>query len=321
MMLGTRWVLAGSLLAGCGERAEDLVYSSFREAAEETTPVVASTAARPAVVSPDPPGVLKVVFQLLRRYDPAADFDVDMTNLYRVLETADRAREITMRCVEGAPRPIAAPFPLGIDDTYTCAANNVMDEPTGAGAAAIRDEGSSHHALLTYRDSKAENTGLGVIQGHQDDVTGEVAVEMASVVRYPAVTPTTGLGFGLRTSIIGNKLTHDFVLRALVRDVDDPSDLLDTTSIVGSGNSQQEGGAFLLRITATGQNVVDGRYYCVAAGSDAAALGALDPAGTVDPAPACAALRARVDALTLFVRGDAPGELADFTGSDIYLPL
>ncbi|MBK7191366.1 MAG: hypothetical protein IPH80_02720 [Myxococcales bacterium] len=303
-----------------------MVDSSFREAAMETTPVVAATAAKPTGLggtpapAAEPPGVLKAIYSLLRSYDPAVDVGVDMTNLYRVLEIADLAREATRDCVVSAPRSIAPPFPLGVDDTYTCAINNRQGEPANGAGVATRDDGTSHHALLAYRWIEAESTSLGVVQGHYDDVAGDVAIEMATVVRYPVATPGRGLGFGLRTSIVGNQLSHDFTLRALVRDVEETTGQ-DTVSIVGVGNSQTPGTSFLLRVTATGANVVPGRYFCVSAGADVTAVAAMDPAGTADPDPACAGLRAAVDALTSFVRDDAPNELTDFVGSDAYLPL
>jgi hypothetical protein len=269
----------------------------------------------------DPGSPLNAVFQLLRDYEfPRDEGRVDMSNVYKVLHTADDTLALgRAACAPIPAQEVAAPFPLGAAGTYTCAGDDQRQAGYRSGFA-LREVGTATEALLTFRwaPDAAQQQARGELQGRLDGATGEVELTMVNLVEYPpgsTMGGASGDGFALRTSLVGNGTTHHFTLRALTASTRDAQG---GTSLVGKGVSRGAGEVFLFRVW-QGAPGGPGRYFCLPGDVGEAGLDALDPLGSEAPSAACAAYAAEVDALVPLTRAEVPLRASDFAGGDIGL--
>lgn len=314
-------LLLAAAILGCGGAG-----TRFLEETQGAAPAFVSTSAtmRGLLVAQQRAALLEsaqlnAMFQLLREYVyPRDEGRVDLTNLYKVLHTVDQVgARARAGCAPIREQNVPAPFDVGQRATYACLGND-QDSPGYRNGYALRDDGTTTHALLAFRwaPDAAEQRSLGQVQGSFDTSSHELAFTLVNLVEYPAGSTmggASGSGFTVRTDLSGNAAAHTFTLRALVGSVQGDT----WTSLLGSGVSRGEGEHFLFRAFSASSTEPQGRYFCLPATIDEAGLGALDPRGDAVVPAACAHLTAAVEALTPLALDDAPLRASDFAGGDV----
>lgn len=146
-----------------------------------------------------PKGPTFEIFNLLREYVyPRDEGILDMSNIYKFLFEVSEQYSIATILTEplNSPKAIKSPYNFGTDPvTYTDA----------SGHYALSRNGDTINALLTWIWN---NNEYAVIEGSFNDTSGELSFNLAYLVDYEG-----DADFCIRTSVSGNKLTHNFTLK------------------------------------------------------------------------------------------------------------
>ncbi|MCC6811469.1 MAG: hypothetical protein IT381_28830 [Deltaproteobacteria bacterium] len=255
------------------------------------------------------------IFQLLRAYKhPQDEGKIDMSNMYKTLSTMEkRMNDAEASCEQAklaASKSITAPF-AGFSTTYdfSCAFNEGKMTDAYPLSFAMKREASVTHALYGFQWAKnAEGGSVGVIQARLDTAKKDLLYEMVNCVNCGAGGDRS---FTVRSEIQGNSGTHAFSIRSALRNA-----ASGVSSFAGKGVSQGAGSLMLFKHT---KGAMPATYYCLA--SDAKESDFAAATGAASAPTACASLAADVDAMPLFVSGDLPFALADFSGSTILFSL
>lgn len=336
-MHGPRLALVGLLvcLSGCGPAGNDRF---LLDAARQVLPAVAplNTTGQPLTADQWRAGnVYYELFTALRDFDPAKDEGkVGVDNVFASIYLAglyyagnyDKLAPIT-------PHPVASPFPfksldatlteVPYSDTYERGKNLLTTggtETTEINMAA-REVNKEKHWLLSFKNQG----GWNVIQGSQDESTGDLELNLTS-----AALEGTSTGYIQRNYVRGNTRSHAFVLKMIKYNAITNGYKL---ALVGKGVSRGAGNYFLFRLKDNNLNNATmgpgegGAYYCVAGDASETTLSAASTnAGSATVDANCASLQTDVDRMwrdvwTIGAATDVPTSAASFANSSLQLSL
>jgi len=294
-------LLLGIGLIGCNNGG--FLYDAAREAAPVITAASSRTVFARDTVDWDFGNDVYEIFNTLRDYDNATDQGVvGVSNMYKTLfQTGEFYSNAEMWASSITEQAVTSPYNFATTHgtVYNYTFNRLFNNSSGTNAGAIKNDGTTKYALLTWYVEN-NNNEWGVIQGKYNEGTGDVDIDLICYVYYSSTST-----YSMRIKLVGNTKSHLFSINLYKGGLGSSG-----ISLSGYGYSH-DAGKFLARVDNDGEV----KYFLIDGDATETDLIALKDSGKSTVAEVNPPAGYEANLPTPFTDADIASSSSSFTGT------